>query len=604
VKDQRLLLTFKGDSGWLVNSLVVFPDKDVINARKELDKIEREIYLGYPEYVIKYAKYEYNETNPLPEDVEKKGYFVFSRNYLDAVYTNTIPGKEEITKELSIFTTPGEYEPAVFSILPLKDLKNVRISVGDLSSSDGNVIDKSNIDIREVKNHYHNVNLSMPSSYILFPKVLDKFDGANIGNQKATSVWLTIKIPEGIPAGNYKGEIKIEAENSESSVLDINVKVFPFELLALKSPVFSMCYHLPLNCPARGIDGWKLVEKDLDDMKKHNMNSVNLFVINQNIWNELGEKQKSINTSGLLKFLELCKKAGLTEPVLLNIGPYFPWDPNQSNKKESINIQEWQYVIDAINELEKEVISKKLPQIFWYVDEPATDVKKQNVSNFCQLLKKYCPSSKIFITYASFENADIVSPDSFQITDILKRDPDYIADKNKKNVSVWTYNAAASPFCPELDRLATGFMMWHWNVEGQLNFTYQLYYYHKNPYNPLDNSNIAMYGHTYPGADGPISTTTWEAIREGVDDLRYIKTLEAYIALAKKRNSPASFKTVQNAEAYLRNLKREISSIDWISCSKNKDFGISKALPPSDFFNFHRKKIAEFINELKEGLSH
>lgn len=601
-KDQRLLLTFKGDAAWLINSLIIFPAKDIKSAKKELDKIEKEIYLGAPEYVIKYAKYEYNETNPLPEDKDKKGYIIFSRSQLDPVYSNMIPEKKEITSSLSLSACRGEYGSATFSILPLKDLKNVRISVSDLIDAQGEAITKSNIEIQEVKNHYHNINMSAPPTYILAPKIIDDFTPADMESKKTSTIWLNTKIPDGTPAGNYKGQIKVEADNAPDSIINFNVQVPAFDLDVLKKTVFCMCYHLPLNCPERGIDGWKLLEADLTDMKKHNMNSVNLFVINQNLWPEFGVKRKSINTAAFLRFLGLCKKTGLTEPVPLNIGPYFPWDPNQSNHKESIDIAEWQYVIDSVNELEKEIAARNLPKVFWYVDEPATDVKKQNVANFCKFIKQHCPTAKIFITFdTSFEYADVVVPDSFRLIKTLKNDPEYIEEENRKNVSVWTYNAAIHPFLTKCDRLATGFMMWIWKVEGQLNFTYQLYHYHKNPYNPLDNPNIAMYGQTYPGAEGPLSTLTWEAIKNGVNDLRYIKTLEAKIDLARKSNNAEAQQKAVEAEKYLYDLKDKLSSIDWDVYKKN--INESEVFPDADFFDIQRGKITDLIDGLSRALN-
>jgi len=597
--NNRLLLTFKGKFGWLINSLIVYPKKDFLQAQKESDKIEREIYLGSPEHIIKYAKHIYNETNTSPEETENKGYLIFKRNYLDIIYPNTIPKNEEITRDLSIFATPGEYEPITFSIFPIRELKNVKISVSDLINSEGEIIDKSNIDLREVKYYFHNVAMSTPPSYMLFPKILDKIKTVNIEKRRTTTIWLTIRVPGDAHPGDYDGKIKIETDNAVPTVLDLNLKIFPFKLIELKKPIFNMCYHLPVSCPARGIDGWNLLEQDLIDMKNHNMNSVNLFIISQNIWDAFGERGKSIHTAGLLKFLNLCKNTGLTEPATFNIGPYFPWDPNQSARKEILNPKEWQYVIDAVNEVGEISVAEKLPEVLWYIDEPASETKKQNVLAFFKFLKENCPQAKTFVTLAeSFDSADVVCPDTLKLPELLLSHPNYIAEQKKRNVSVWTYNGASNPMIPVLDRLGIGFMMWLWGVDGQENFTYQLYYYHRNPYNPLDDISSPMYGHTYPGADGPIPTTTWEAIREGIDDLRYIKTLEEYIDLSKKSNNQNALIIAQNAEVYLKDFKSKISSFNWKDCVTTTNSSTPPSVPAIAFYDFHRRKIADFINEL------
>jgi hypothetical protein len=113
------------------------------------------------------------------------------------------------------------------------------------------------------------------------------------------------------------GQDNHRSGDAPASVISLSCEVLPFRLDELKDTTFNMCYHLPLNYPERGVDGWKLLEKDLIDMKEHGMNSVNLFVIGQNLWSEFGQRGKSINVEAFLKFLRLCKKTGLSQPLPL-----------------------------------------------------------------------------------------------------------------------------------------------------------------------------------------------------------------------------------------------------------------------------------------------
>jgi hypothetical protein len=195
--------------------------------------------------------------------------------------------------------------------------------------------------------------------------------------------------------------------------------VLPFRLDELKDTTFNMCYHLPLNYPERGVDGWKLLEKDLIDMKEHGMNSVNLFVIGQNLWSEFGQRGKSINVEAFLKFLRLCKKTGLSQPLPLNICPYFPWDPNQATSKRALDIQEWEYVARAIKELEAKVKQEGLPEIYWYIDEPYNETRKHNTLAFLEFLKGCCPTAKTFVTMfvdsSDSQNVDIFCPNPHQL---------------------------------------------------------------------------------------------------------------------------------------------------------------------------------------------
>ncbi len=604
VSDNKLLLAFKGSNGWLANALIVYRKEDLSQAQTVLNKIEREIYLGSADRIIKFARYEYNETNPLFADADKKGYLIFSSNYMDIVYPNSIPGKKELVKDLKLFVTPGEYEPVTFSMLPLNDLKNVRISLSNLQSGKY-IIDSSNIEVQIVKYHYHNVAMSQPPTYMLFPKVLEEYAASDLEKGMAVKMWLTVKIPENARPGKYLGKILIEAENAPASVINLSCEVLPFRLDELKDTTFNMCYHLPLNYPERGVDGWELLEKDLIDMKKHGMNSVNLFIIGQNLWPEFGQRGKSINVEAFLKFLRLCKKTGLTQPLPLNICPYFPWDPNQERSKRTLDTQEWEYVARAIKELEEKVRQEELPEIYWYIDEPYNETRKHNTLAFLEFLKKCQPMAKTFVTMfvdpSDSQNVDIFCPDPCQLSKALLTSPDYLSTVKAKGKSVWTYNGAANPFIPSTCRFNVGFYMWRLGVAGQLNFTYQLYYYHRNPYNPLDNPGPVSYGHTYPSQKGPISTTTWEAIREGIDDLRYIKTLERYIESARKRNDAEALKVIREAELFLTDLKAKIA-VNFDDYEVKDSNGAPLYKQPvwtTDLYDAYRWKIANFISKLQ-----
>jgi hypothetical protein len=604
VSDNKLLLTFKGNNGWLVNALIIYKKEDLSQAQTVLNKIEREIYLGSADRIIKFARYEYNETNPLPADTDKKGYLIFSSNYLDILYPNSIPRKEEMAKDLKLFAAPGEYEPATFSILPLKDMKNVRISISNLQNGK-DIIGRSSINVQMVKYHYHNVAMSNPPTYMLFPKVLEDYAASDLAKGMAVKIWLTVKIPETARAGRYWGKIIIEAENAPASVISLSCEVLPFRLDELKDTTFNMCYHLPLNYPERGVDGWKLLEKDLIDMKEHGMNSVNLFVIGQNLWSEFGQRGKSINVEAFLKFLRLCKKTGLSQPLPLNICPYFPWDPNQATSKRALDIQEWEYVARAIKELEAKVKQEGLPEIYWYIDEPYNETRKHNTLAFLEFLKGCCPTAKTFVTMfvdsSDSQNVDIFCPNPHQLSKALLANPDYFQTMRAKGKSIWTYNGAANPFIPSACRFNVGFYMWRLGVAGQLNFTYQLYYYHRNLYNPLDNPGPVMYGHTYPGSEGPISTITWEAIREGIDDLRYIKTLERHIESAEKRKDAAALKVIREAKLFLTDLQARIS-VNYDDYEVKDSNGAPLYKQPvwtTDLYDAYRRKIADFIIKLQ-----
>ena len=89
-------------------------EKDNLNTLKIQAKVDRAIIIE-------------DEKNPAP-DPSPQGYSLFVRNYLFDVSPFTKPTKAELAvKELKAFAAPGEYAPLVFSIYPVKTLKNSKI---------------------------------------------------------------------------------------------------------------------------------------------------------------------------------------------------------------------------------------------------------------------------------------------------------------------------------------------------------------------------------------------------------------------------------------------------------------------------------------------
>jgi hypothetical protein len=135
-----------------------------------------------------------------------------------------------------------------------------------------------------------------------------------------------------------------------------------------------------------------------------------------------------------------------------------------------------------------------------------------------------------------------------------------------------------------------------------------------SPYTDLDGT--ADWCYTYPAAEGRNGGVSidFEALREGTDDMRYIRTLEKSIANAKTRNISTS-----EAEKLLNDLE---NSIDQERFNKNslfinsvwdktfekegKRFASGEYLPPIGWrvadYDKAREKVAEAIIKLQEQM--
>jgi hypothetical protein len=57
----------------------------------------------------------------------------------------------------------------------------------------------------------------------------------------------------------------------------------------------------------------------------------------------------------------------------------------------------------------------------------------------------------------------------------------------------------------------------------------------------------------YPGVKGPVPTPTWEVIRDGINDYKYIFQLEKLISSAKERGRPKAVQIEKQLQQFKKN---------------------------------------------------
>jgi hypothetical protein len=138
------------------------------------------------------------------------------------------------------------------------------------------------------------------------------------------------------------------------------------------------------------------------------------------------------------------------------------------------------------------------------------------------------------------------------------------------------------------NRYSAGYLLWRANLYGAFVPVYQLAF-GTDPYD--ETSSGADPAHalfrpemlTYPAKDGILDTVQWEAVREGITDVRYLTTY--YSAMRECKDKHIQKALVAESEAYV------------------KDF-IDKALvilPDSEYDNA-RSKIAHYAVKLRKAV--
>jgi hypothetical protein len=87
---------------------------------------------------------------------------------------------------------------------------------------------------------------------------------------------------------------------------------------------------------------------------------------------------------------------------------------------------------------------------------------------------------------------------------------------------------------PLVFRINYGLSLWQKGYSGAFPYAFQHSF--QDIWSDFDDEFYRDHCFTYPAADKPIDTIQWEGFREGVNDIRYLVTLQAAVAEAKSRS--------------------------------------------------------------------
>ncbi len=511
-----------------------------------------------------------------PAGDDGRGYVITARPYLDLVFPDAIPAAADVVSELRVAAARGEYEPVTFSVHAFRDLGPVRVSVSDLTGGAG-AIGNGAIDVAAVA--CRNLRTSFRGSvYMRAPTLLEAVSEVEVPAGRTQQFWLTIHVPPDTPAGEYAGTITVAPQDAAPSPLALILRVHPFELREVQGVSLGM-YDQLWSATADG--AW--LRDRFADMRGHGMTTLG-YCGGLNGTIDLADGVARVRFDGTSRFeqvMEAYREAGFPRPLLwLMDGDIWAWCGEQAEVGSA-----------QFEDLYRQVIRSVLQQsdrrnwpgiVFQPVDEPGSYGHRPNAA----YIERWAVESRLIKDAGGAVEVDHIpfSTDDPRLKHALERalpfidiftqrfstrpiwfEPDgwwwgnmkqQVAEWGKE---LWSYNINDAAFFPELPtmRLAYGVFVWREQVTGQLLWQYQQAA--GNPLNCLDGSYTDMmyrYPET-PHADIPGGPSLmWECIREGVDDLRYLQTLEHAIERAE---ADGRHERAQQARAVLTGLA---SSLD------------------------------------------
>jgi len=503
--------------------------------------------------------------------------------------TPSLPGKASTT--IQVQACRGEFEPASFVVKALKrNIENLSFEATEIKSG-ADSIPSGNIDIKLVKVWYQGGtawnDIRANSKRVLVPELLlnddrlievdrDRqtnriklsFSGneryVDIGSPTPASersvvhdprdfpvkdaqvlqpfhlpagqnkqVWVTFRIPGKANPGVYRGTIRIRAGGKLIGEISLQVKVLPF---ALEKPKieYSLYYRGKL-APGRGSISSEL--KNEQQMKTELRNMWEHGVRNPTVYQEFDNKVL------LKKVLSMRKEIGMTGQPLyyLGIRTEEPANPTAVSR----------YIAqtDTMRTLMKPYGATDL--YVYGIDEAPPELLQMQKDVWRRLQRK---GVKIFTagwTPGHFEQIG-KEIDLFVDGQPAKKTE---ADKfHRAGHRIFSYNRPqVGVENPLVYRKNYGLNLWQGDYDGAMTYAYQDGF--GSIWNDFDHVEFRDHCFTYPTVDGVIDTIAWEGFREGVDDVRYIATLEQKIRNAESRQDRCSSEVVLKARRHLESIR-------------------------------------------------
>lgn len=479
----------------------------------------------------------------------------------EPILPNTFPLPGAASTTINILACRDEYEPASI-VLRSESLgvRNLKLVVSDLVRS-GASISKANIDIRVVKVWYQGgggwnaLRIShLGNTKVLVPELLLKDDGLvqvdqqtqnnylrlkspsgaklvsvsepdsiqgrlqasiedfpiydavdlqpfTLHQNEAKQLWITVHVPKSATPGKYTGSISVMDDTGSIGDLQIDLHVLPVRLEA-PSIQYSIYYRGTLSeNPTISSErkGYDQFVAELKNMQAHG-------VMNPSVYQRLDKQEIS-------KVLDIRKGVGLDTSALFYLGT---GTGNPQSREALLELRHRAKVVKDI------AMGHGIESVYLYgIDE----AKGERLATQREAWRSVHQEGVKVFTAGSRDAFPLIG----DLLDVLvmagKLDSGQAHNFHSAGNKLFSYaNPQSGPENPEMFRRNYGLELWRNHYDGAMPYAYQdsMGFI----WNDFDHALYRDHNFTYPTVDGVIDTIAWEGFREGVDDVRYITTLE------------------------------------------------------------------------------
>jgi len=407
-------------------------------------------------------------------------------------------------------------------------LTDATLTISSLTGS-GGAIDSSGIDLRVVKNWWQASAGQRRRYYppVYTPELLLSDDRFDFGSQ----VWskdnlpslpklghavtdidaytskqfaVEVKVAAGATPGIYSGAVTLSATGVANRTLDVELEVLD---ISLDEPDKDfILYHRANYHNTSDLDYMDefRYEQQVHDIREHSMNRIHLRATDTSYIDKVaseGFSEFSISQVSDVSKLDAMLGYGM-EPFFYGID-----EPNGLDDiRAQIDLSKMIHSLCSGQDCGKVItaITKEWADRLWDPNDPIYESGE----------------------YEPLDYANLTLEASEEYLDARRRgERDGTALKEYRQAYYWQIRRED----PRVNRYYAGIHLWLTDLDGIYPYVYQSI--REDPYDDFDFEDGSPYyaanrdGHvSYPSQQGPVCTIEWEALREGINDYRYLQT--------------------------------------------------------------------------------
>jgi hypothetical protein len=503
--------------------------------------------------------------------------------------TVLLPGR--VADEITIRACPGEYEPASFVVKAFSTLRSLRVEAGDLVGPEGR-IGSAAVDVKVVKCWYQDesglgrvllpelllndenlvrvdharkislikFNLPQGPKYLCaddpeWPQTVDRKTQtpAWVANDSEVLLpveipagenkqfWVTVKVPEAAKPGEYTGKISLSADGKPLGDVALRLAVLPIRLAAPYCQT-SVFVHGGENTIQRRY------RSELRNQVAHGITApMHLFDDVARAGDHLGQLERT---------LQIRKELGVPAGILIGnyhvvYGGLAGGKSHKGLTRIEITDEQKQAFMDKFQKYLAILRSYGIKDVYFHLADERDAKELQAWLPVFDVVHE--AGGKVITCLSignSFEMVGGITDVFFCENGISRREA---AKWHSKGSRIWPiWNPRGGLEDTDLNRRNHGLLVWKTRCDGVTEYLYSL----ESAWLEAASAKTGAAGDgvhsmVYRTTEGVIDTIQWEGYREGIDDVRYVTTLQQAIEKAKKSGDKVRAAIAEEAEKYL-----------------------------------------------------